>query len=122
LDWIFGTANIATSTLTTNDFSSYHVKTGTVIRRDKITNNIQTPSVFYYTKEKLLNNGIEGKKIIDISLVKEAVHLKSDINTKKVCHSPLYPLYHLIWQIHLPLMELIWQTLRQLESRQHTRF
>jgi hypothetical protein len=89
LGWIFGTANIATSTLTTNNFSSYHVKTGEAITRDKITNKAQTPLVFYYTKEKLLNNGIEGKKIIAASIVKEAVHLKSDINTKKSLPFPI---------------------------------
>ena len=89
LGWVFGTANIATSTLTTVDFASYHVKTGTEIRRDRITNYAQTPSVFYYTKEKLLNNGIEGKKIIAASLVKEAWHLKSDINTKTSLPFPI---------------------------------
>jgi hypothetical protein len=89
LGWIFGTANIATSTITTNDFASYHVKTGTELKRDKITNNAQTPYVFYYTKEKLFNNGIEGKKIIAASLVKEAVHLKSDINTKESLPFPI---------------------------------
>jgi hypothetical protein len=89
LGWIFGTANIATSTLTTNVFSSYHVKTGTVISRDRITNNAQTSSVLYYTKEKLLNRGIEGKKIIAVSLIKEAVHLKSDLNTKESLPFPI---------------------------------
>jgi len=89
LGWIFGTANIATSTLTTNDLASYHVKTGTIIKRDKITNYAQTPYVFYYTKKKLLNDGLEGKKIIASSLVKEAVHLKSDINTKKSLPFPI---------------------------------
>ena len=93
LGWIFGTANIATSTLTTNNLESYHVKTGTVIKRDRITNNAQTPSVLYYTKEKLLNNGIEGKKIIAASLTKEAVHLKSDMNTKKSLPFPIVPIF-----------------------------
>jgi hypothetical protein len=89
LGWIFGTANIATSTLTTNNLASYHVKTGEVLIRDKITNNAQTPYVFFYVKEKLLHNGIEGKKIIAASLVKEAVHLKSDINTKESLPFPI---------------------------------
>jgi hypothetical protein len=93
LGWIFGTANIATSTLTTNDLTSYHVKTGTEIIRDKITNRAQTPYIFYYTKEKLLNNGIEGKKVIATSLVKEAVHLKSDMNTKKSLPFPVVSVF-----------------------------
>ena len=65
------------------------MKTGTVIKRDRIANYAQTPYVFYYTKEKLLNNGIEGKKIIATSLVKEAVHLKSDLYTKKSLPFPI---------------------------------
>lgn len=84
LGWVFGTANIATSTLTTWTFQSYHVKTGYISNlqaRDKITNNADTSKVLYYTKEKLLNNGIEGKTIIGTSLLKEAIHLKSDIGT-----------------------------------------
>jgi len=89
LGWIFGTANIATSTLTTNNLASYHVKTGEVLIRDKITNNAQTPYVFYYVKEKLFHNGIDGKKIIATSLVKEAIHLKSDINTKESLPFPI---------------------------------
>jgi hypothetical protein len=93
LGWIFGTANIATSTLTTNDLASYHVKTGTALKRDKITNYAQTPLVFLYTKEKLLNNGFEGKKIIASSLIKEAVHLKSDINTKESLPLPVISVF-----------------------------
>lgn len=89
LGWIFGTVNIATSTLTTNNLASYHVKTGAVLKRDRITNNAQTPYIFYYAKEKLFNNGIEGKKIIATSLVKEAIHLKSDINTKESLPFPI---------------------------------
>jgi hypothetical protein len=68
---------------------SYHVKTGTLIRRDRITNNAQTPLVFLYTKEKLLNDGTEGKKIIGTSLIKEYIHLKSDLNTKTSLPFPI---------------------------------
>jgi hypothetical protein len=89
LGWIFGTANIATSTLTTNKFESYHVKTGTAIVRDKITNYAGTPLVLYYTKEKLFNKGKKGKDIIVASLKKEADHLASDINTKKSLPFPI---------------------------------
>jgi hypothetical protein len=96
LGWIFGTANIVTSTITTNDLASYHVKTGTdALNRNKdwITNNASTPLVFHYTKEKLLNNGIEGKKIIASSLIKEAIHLKSDINTKESLPFPIVSVF-----------------------------
>lgn len=84
LGWVFGTANIATGTLTTWDFRSFHIKTGLTINdriRDKITNNASTAKVFYYTKAKLLDSGIDGKTIIGASLVKEAMHLKSDIGS-----------------------------------------
>lgn len=82
LGWIFGTANIATSTMTMWNGQSYHVKTGQIstgAARDKITNHASTGKVFYYTEEKLLHSGIEGKKIIGCALLKEAIHLRSDI-------------------------------------------
>ena len=94
LGWIFGTANIATSTITTTPlpFHSYHVKTGADAlnrKKDWITNKASTPLVFHYTKTKLLNNGMEGKKIIASSIVKEAIHLKSDVNTKESLPFPI---------------------------------
>jgi len=49
--------------------------------RDKITNRASTRKVLYYTKEKLFNNGVDGKVTIGASLIKEAIHLKSDIGT-----------------------------------------
>jgi hypothetical protein len=95
LGWIFGTANIATSTLTMNNLASFHVKTDMALKRDKLANYAHTPLVFYYTKEKLFNNGIEGKRIIAASLVKEAVHLKSDIYTKESLPFPIVPVFSL---------------------------
>lgn len=89
LGWIFGTANIATSTVTTSDLKSYHVKTGTEIKMDRITNNAHTPLIFHYTKEKLLNNGLEGKIILGTSLIKEFVHLRSDIKTRESLPFPV---------------------------------
>jgi hypothetical protein len=84
LGWIFGTANIATGTLTTWDFSSFHIRTGmsqAMQVRDKITYNADTFKVFQYTKGKLLDSGWKGKSIIATSLMKEAKHLKSDIGS-----------------------------------------
>lgn len=81
LGWIFGTANITTSTMTTWDFASYHVKTGFTsnkLARDKITNNADTLKVFDYTKERLINGGIDGKTAIGTSIIKQGIHLKSD--------------------------------------------
>lgn len=85
LGWIFGTANIATSTLTAWNFNSYHIKTGLTKdgrKMDKLSSHADTKKVFLYTKDKLLDEGLEGKGKIGVSLLKEAIHLKSDINSK----------------------------------------
>lgn len=81
LGLIFGTANIATSTLTTSSFQSYHIYTNTG-GRDYFKNNAKTELVISNTINKLLNCGMDGKTIIGTSLVKEIIHLKSDVNTK----------------------------------------
>jgi len=88
LGYIFGTANIATSTLTawtgilTN--KSFHVKYGDVgtQRRPMVTNNAETDKVFEHAKKRLLDEGMEGKTIMAISLFREAMHLKSDVGSK----------------------------------------
>lgn len=84
LGWVFGTANIATSTLTDYSFMSYHILTGQNKRGsniDKLTYHADTSKVISYTFDKLINQGNTGKKIIGTSILKEAVHLKSDIGT-----------------------------------------
>nr|WP_304220055.1 hypothetical protein [Fredinandcohnia onubensis] len=85
LGWLFGTSNIVTSTLTTWDLQSYHIKTGHTLRgdpRDKITNRADTFKVFHYTKERMLNDGLDGKIAVGTALLKQAVHLKSDEYSK----------------------------------------
>ena len=92
LGWVFGTANIATSTLTRWDFTSYHIKTGEDKlgrKKDKLTNRAKTELVFDYTGRKLLDEGAKGKSIIGASLVKEYAHLKSDIGSHKSLPFPL---------------------------------
>lgn len=96
LGWIFGTANIATSTLTKWDLTSYHIKTaetlkrgGNVSQEDFLTHQADIEKIFSYTKDKLLYQGIEGKKIIGLSLIKEWEHLKSDVNSKKSLPFPI---------------------------------
>ncbi len=81
LGFIFGTANIATSTLTTSDFQSYHIGTN-INNRDFFRNKAQTSLVLSKTGDKLFRGGLEGKKIVGYSLIKEAIHLKSDLYTK----------------------------------------
>ncbi len=90
---VIGTANIATSTLTRWDLTSYHVTTGMVniangkkAPMDVISNtqrNAEFNKIMYYTKKKLINDGFDGKVIIATSLMKEIQHLKSDIYTPK---------------------------------------
>lgn len=92
LGWIFGTANIATSTMTTWNFQSYHVKTGFIASgasRDQITNHADTGKVFSYTFDKIFNQGTEGKAKIGASLAKEAIHLKSDVGSKNSLPIPI---------------------------------
>lgn len=83
LGWVFGTMNIATSTVTVSEgFKSYHVLTGYTANgaaRDKISKHADTAKVLNYSKNKLFNDGIEGKEKIGIALMKEAIHLKSDM-------------------------------------------
>jgi len=92
LGWLFGTANIATATLTAWDFSSYHIKSGELNGRtykEMIKEQASTAEVMLYSKEKLLNEGLEGKKIIASSLIKEAIHLRSDLPSYKSLPLPI---------------------------------
>jgi len=92
LGWIFGTANIATSTLTAWDFKSYHINTGSNIldhKIDKMTHRAKTDLVFSHTKRKLFDEGANGKAIIGTSLIKEYKHLKSDIGSHESLPFPI---------------------------------
>lgn len=86
LGLIFGTGNIATSTITLNNFRTYHVLQGFTANsaaRDKISMNASTLKMLDYTKNKLIHEGAEGKKKIGVSLMKEVIHLSSDVYSKK---------------------------------------
>lgn len=80
LGLIFGTANIATSTLTNSNFDSFHIYTGR-LGRDEFNQRARTDLVLSCTMNKLLSGGLEGKKIVAVSLMKEVIHLRSDVNT-----------------------------------------
>lgn len=88
LGLVFGTANIATSTLTTSDLASYHIYTNSN-KRDYFRNRAQTPLVLSKTAEKLISGGYEGKRIVAASLLKEIIHLRSDIYTKNSLPLPV---------------------------------
>lgn len=86
LGLLFGTSNIATSTLTTWDFRSYHIVTGG--KRDVFGNNADTIKVLNYTKDKILGS-VEEKTIVATSLVKEIQHLRSDLYSKNSLPLPV---------------------------------
>lgn len=83
LGWIFGTMNIATSTITVSEgLASYHVLTGLTAsgaKRDWISLHADTKKVLKYSKNRLFNEGDQGRKIMGLALQKEAVHLNSDL-------------------------------------------
>ncbi len=91
LGYVFGTSNIATATLTNHLLQSFHIATGE--RGDYFRNHANTSLVLLRTKEKLFDEGLEGKKKVAASLIKEAIHLKSDIGTK---HSLPVPVVSLV--------------------------
>ena len=87
LGWIFGTANIATSTVTDAKFNSYHVSSDNL--RDYFKSHANTALVLEKTFDKLINQGMIGKEIVGTSLAKEAVHLLSDVNSKNSLPLPV---------------------------------
>ncbi len=93
LGLVVGTSNIATSTLTNAALQSYHIYTN-ANGRDFFRNKANTPLVFIKTKDKLLHEGIEGKQKVASSLIKELIHLKSDIYTKKSLPLPIISVFN----------------------------
>lgn len=82
LGWIFGTANILTNTLTRYDFQSAHVKY-ILGQGNTIYALADTSRIFQACKARMFNEGIDGKIAVGLAIIREAIHLKSDINTKK---------------------------------------
>lgn len=91
LGLIFGTANIATATLTNNDFESFHITT--VNNRECFGQHARTDLVLSKTIEKVLYEGKEGAEKVAYSLFKEVVHLMSDINTKNSLALPFVSVF-----------------------------
>lgn len=88
---VFGTANIATSTLTTTsgkfNIESYHIVTQN--KRDVFSKHARTDLVLTKTGDKLFKEGLEGKRKVGCALCKEIIHLRSDINTKNSLPLPI---------------------------------
>lgn len=93
LGWIFGTMNIATSTVTVSEgLASYHVLTGTAAngtQRDWISLHADTLKVLLYSKDKLFNEGDYGRQIMGVALLHEAMHLKSDLYSTVSLPAPI---------------------------------
>ena len=80
LGWVFGTANIMTNTITRRDFQSAHVKN--VGGRNKIYAKADTAHIFESVYDRVTNEGSDGKLALGAALLREFIHLKSDVNTK----------------------------------------
>jgi hypothetical protein len=90
LGWIFGTMNIATSTLTRWDFKSFHIRTregktgyGKTAEFDTLDRPADTGEMVEVAIDRFSNtqNAI-GPIVLVVSLCKEWEHLKSDVQTK----------------------------------------
>ena len=88
MGWVFGTANILTNTLTRFDFQSAHIK-NIPGKGNTIYALADTSKVFIACKERLLNEGWDGKIAVGSAVIREAIHLKSDVNTKKSLPIPV---------------------------------
>ena len=91
LGYIWGTMNIVTSTLTTNDFRSFHVKTGE-LKKDYLSNNAQNDKIIKYSVDRAFNEGNDGRVALATALLKEHIHLKSDVGSKDSLPIPLVSL------------------------------
>lgn len=95
LGWVFGTANIATSTITNWEFKTYHVKThlGNVGRGkahfDTISIPVNTEEMLDVAQNRFFHEGKDGIVVLSASLMKEWIHLKSDIGTKNSLPFPV---------------------------------
>ncbi len=81
LGWIFGTANIMTSTVTRRDFVSAHVKC--INNTNKIHSLADTGTIFEKVIERVSEKGMDGKCALGAAIIREFLHLKSDILTTR---------------------------------------
>ena len=88
LGWIFGTMNILTGTMTVwsdrtflPSLESYHIKTHADLKRDYIKTPAAFSKILQYTEKSFLKEGTDGCARVGVSLWKEYIHLRSDINS-----------------------------------------
>lgn len=86
LGLLFGSANIATSTLTNWSMQTFHIITGEYGNKkgtyEIFGKHASTATMFSKFAEKLICKGIDGKIIFVASVEKEIIHLRSDIYSK----------------------------------------
>ena len=80
LGLVFGTANIATSTLTTNTLQSYHITTNN--KKDFFKCRASTIKIFEKIGEKITHQGLPGWEKLGLSLALEIKHLITDLPSK----------------------------------------
>ena len=94
LGLVIGTANIMTSTITRNDFVSWHINTIPHTRTtrngkeyfaylDTVCNRADTIEIFRSIANRIQNEGKEGWVTLGTALLKEIVHLFSDLPSKQ---------------------------------------
>lgn len=88
LGWVFGTTNILTGTITRYDFRSAHVKyqqgTGHIIH-----SLASTTKIFTSCTDRALHEGSDGKLAVGCAVVREGIHLTSDVFTKDSLPFPI---------------------------------
>lgn len=100
LGLIFGTANIMTATITRYDFASWHINTMAHSRKarngeeyfaqlDTICERAKTIEIFRSIGTRLKEEGKEGWITLGCALLKEIVHLMSDLPSKQSLPIPI---------------------------------
>ena len=110
---VVGTANIATSTLTTTDLQSYHITTKD--KKDYFKSKADTIKIFEKSADKLLYQGKDGKLKMATSLIKEIIHLNSDVNSKNSLPLPIISIFDpklasLLAEYGFDMANFIWVT------------
>lgn len=103
LGLIFGTANIMTATITRNDFISWHVNTMAhsrtrneieyFVNLDTICERASTIEIFSQIAKRLKEEGREGWMTLGCALLKEIVHLLTDLPSQKSLPIPIVPVF-----------------------------
>ncbi len=117
LGLIFGTANIMTSTITRNDFMSWHVETyvhdGYKNPHDSISEPASTIQIFSSICSRIQTEGKDGWITLGCALFKEIIHLISDIPSRQSLPFPLISVFSEEWAKRLSLYGLNFGTIVQ---------